>query len=76
MTDIKNLLNKLPIDEINLVDNGDGRYSVEIVSDNGNNDMYSEIDMIVLNATKDNTTEIDNIIEILQIYKLKIIKSN
>jgi hypothetical protein len=65
-------MKKLPFDEINLVDLGGGKYSIDIVADNGNNDMYSDIDIIQINATKDDTSEIDSLIEILKIYKSKI----
>jgi hypothetical protein len=72
MKKIYELMKELPFDEINLVDYKDGRFGIDIISDNGHNDGNSSIDMITLNVTKDNTTEIDNLIEILQIYKSKI----
>ena len=62
----------LPFDEINLVDYLDGRFGIDIISDNGNNDGNSSIDMVTLMVTKEDTTEIDNLIEILQLYKSKI----
>ena len=62
-------MKELPFDEINLVDYGDG---IDIISDNGHNDGNSSIDIVTLMVTKHNTTEIDNFIEILQLYKSKI----
>jgi len=72
MENIENLMKKLPFDEINLVDLGGGKFSIDIIADNGNIDMYSDIDIIQINATKDDTSEIDSLIEILKIYKSKI----
>ena len=62
----------LPFDEINLVDYRDGRFGIDIITDNGYSDDNSSIDMVTLMVTKDDTTEIDNLIEILQLYKSKI----
>ena len=62
----------LPFDEINLVDYRDGRFGIDIISDNGNNDGNSSIDMVTLMVTREDTTEIDNLIEIFQLYKSKI----
>lgn len=66
----------LPFDEINLVDLNlnDGRFHIEMIIDNGNNDMYSPMDIVILQASKENMTEIDNLIEILKFYKKKILK--
>ena len=72
MEKIYELMKGLPFDEINLVDYLDGRFGIDIISDNGNNDGNSSIDMVTLMVTKEDTTEIDNLIEILQLYKSKI----
>lgn len=67
-------MKNLPFDEINLVESS-GRFSIDIISDNGHNDGNSSIDMISLTCTKQDTKEIDSLIEILQIYKSKIIEA-
>lgn len=60
----------LPFVEINLVYYRYDKWDVDVVLDNGHNDCYTPVDMIILMFTKDNTTEIDNLIKILQLYKL------
>jgi hypothetical protein len=62
---IKELSKNLPFD-LNLEDLKDGRFDISFSEDNK---LYQEYNIIYMTVSKNNTKEIDSLIEILQIYK-------
>lgn len=72
MDKIKELIKVLPFDDVELVnDSGSGNFEINIFEgdDDGN------LDLVSLFATKEDTSQIDNLIELLEIYKSKILNS-
>jgi len=62
---IEELRKELPFDDMVLVDYENGLYGIDIITSNDD----ADISMVTLMASKNRTTEIDNLIEILNIYK-------
>jgi len=62
---IEELRKELPFDDMVLVDYENGLYGIDIITSNDD----ADISMVTLIASKNRTTEIDNLIEILNIYK-------
>lgn len=62
---VEELRKELPFDDMVLVDYENGLYGIDIITSNDD----ADISMITLIASKNRTTEIDNLIEILNIYK-------
>jgi hypothetical protein len=62
---IEELRKELPFDDMVLVDYENGLYGIDIITSNDD----ADISMVTLMASKNRTIEIDNLIEILNIYK-------
>ena len=62
---VEELRKELPFDDMVLVDYENGLYGIDIITSNDD----ADISMVTLIASKNRTTEIDNLIEILNIYK-------
>ncbi len=62
---VEELRKELPFDDMVLVDYENGLYGIDIITSNDD----ADISMVTLMASKNRTTEIDNLIEILNIYK-------